>query len=255
MDDCAPWLCSATNIWTEGRIAAVQDGPAHAIAVMWPLYEDPSRVRRLLLERPAAAGSLIRTALEAGDRANAHRIVAAASHLHAANAGLASVEATVLHAGGLFDGDAAALEIAAALHVHPWARACALEDAAIVHADGGRRESAVELLRGALDEFTTIGAPVDAKRISARLNDMASRRRQRGYTNWSVAGWSGLTDTERQIATVVAEGLSNRAVAARVHLSPHTVDFHLRQIFRKLDVRSRVHLTRLVLDRQNHAIP
>jgi len=42
-------------------------------------------------------------------------------------------------------------------------------------------------------------------------------------------GGAGLTNTERRIADLVAEGLSNRQVACRVFLSPHTVAFHLRQ--------------------------
>jgi DNA-binding CsgD family transcriptional regulator len=225
------------------------------MAVVRPLFDDRSRLRRLLLERPSSAGWLVRLALEAGERASAQRIVAAASDLSAENVGLASVRATAMHASGLLEGDAAALENAAELHVHPWARAWACEDAAIVLADTGHKDRALLLLQHALDRFSAIGAPVDVCRVSSRLNDLRSRRRQRGYTNWAVAGWSGLTDTERQIATVVAEGLSNRAVAARVFLSPHTVDFHLRQIFRKLDVKSRVQLTRLIADRQNHAIP
>ena len=60
-------------------------------------------------------------------------------------------------------------------------------------------------------------------------------------------GWASLTDTERSVAHVVAEGLTNREAAERLFLSPHTVDFHLRSIFRKLGTNTRVHLTRLVI--------
>jgi DNA-binding CsgD family transcriptional regulator len=60
-------------------------------------------------------------------------------------------------------------------------------------------------------------------------------------------GWTSLTDTERSIAHVVAEGLTNREAAERLFLSPHTVDFHLRSIYRKLGTSSRVNLTRLVM--------
>jgi DNA-binding CsgD family transcriptional regulator len=44
--------------------------------------------------------------------------------------------------------------------------------------------------------------------------------------------------------------LTNAEVGDRLHLSRHTIDFHLRQIFRKLDVRSLVELTRLVVERE-----
>jgi transcriptional regulator of acetoin/glycerol metabolism len=60
-------------------------------------------------------------------------------------------------------------------------------------------------------------------------------------------GWSTLTDTERAVAEQIAQGLTNREAAAHLYLSPHTIDYHLRQLFRKLNVRSRVELTRVVL--------
>ena len=55
-----------------------------------------------------------------------------------------------------------------------------------------------------------------------------------------------MTDAERTIAEIVACGLSNREVGRRVYLSAHTVDSHLRQIFRKLGINSRVELARIV---------
>jgi DNA-binding CsgD family transcriptional regulator len=60
------------------------------------------------------------------------------------------------------------------------------------------------------------------------------------------AGWADLTRTERQVAQVVATGLTNREAGRRVFMSPHTVDAHLRHIFRKLDINSRVELARIV---------
>ncbi|MFT2016903.1 LuxR C-terminal-related transcriptional regulator [Streptomyces sp. 796.1] len=53
-----------------------------------------------------------------------------------------------------------------------------------------------------------------------------------------------LTEIEHRIASLVAEGLTNQQVANRVARSPHTVNYHLRQIYRKLNVDSRVKLAR-----------
>jgi DNA-binding CsgD family transcriptional regulator len=55
-----------------------------------------------------------------------------------------------------------------------------------------------------------------------------------------------LTASERSIAEHVAAGLTNRETAAALFISPHTVDYHLRQIFRKLNLQSRVELARLI---------
>jgi DNA-binding CsgD family transcriptional regulator len=61
-------------------------------------------------------------------------------------------------------------------------------------------------------------------------------------------GWGSLRSSELGIADLVSEGLTNREVGARLFVSPHTVDFHLRQIFRKLSITSRTELTRLVVE-------
>jgi DNA-binding CsgD family transcriptional regulator len=62
-------------------------------------------------------------------------------------------------------------------------------------------------------------------------------------------GWDSLTGTEISVVNLVAEGLTNREVAERLFLSHHTVGFHLRSIFSKLGVQSRVELTRLAVER------
>ena len=61
-------------------------------------------------------------------------------------------------------------------------------------------------------------------------------------------GWESVTDTERSVIDLVAQGLTNRQVGQRLFVSPHTVDFHLRAIFRKLEVRTRVELTRIAIE-------
>jgi DNA-binding CsgD family transcriptional regulator len=63
-----------------------------------------------------------------------------------------------------------------------------------------------------------------------------------------VCCWDSLTNTERRVAELVAEGLTNREVAERLYLSRHTVDFHLRRVYLKLHINSRVQLARLVIE-------
>jgi DNA-binding CsgD family transcriptional regulator len=59
-------------------------------------------------------------------------------------------------------------------------------------------------------------------------------------------GWTSLTDAERALSGLVGLGLTNREAAARLYVSRHTVDAHLRHIFRKLDITSRVQLAHVV---------
>jgi DNA-binding CsgD family transcriptional regulator len=72
------------------------------------------------------------------------------------------------------------------------------------------------------------------------MRDISKRR--------ATLGWSSLTERERNLADRVAQGLTNRELAAQFYVSRYTIDAHLRQIYRKLSIRSRVDLTRLVTE-------
>lgn len=58
--------------------------------------------------------------------------------------------------------------------------------------------------------------------------------------------WASFSDVEQAIARLVADGMTNRQIATRVRLSPHTVNYHLRVLFRKLGISSRAELVRHV---------
>jgi DNA-binding CsgD family transcriptional regulator len=67
-------------------------------------------------------------------------------------------------------------------------------------------------------------------------------------TTYAPATLDELTAAERRVADLAAAGLTNREMASSLQLSPHTIDYHLRQIFRKLGISSRVRLTRIVAE-------
>ena len=63
-------------------------------------------------------------------------------------------------------------------------------------------------------------------------------------------GWSSLTVTEERVAEAVSQGLTNRQAAKLLYMSHHTVDSHLRHIYWKLGINSRIELTRLLVQRE-----
>jgi DNA-binding NarL/FixJ family response regulator len=93
----------------------------------------------------------------------------------------------------------------------------------------------------------TVGVLVQ---LDARpLVPSAPRRQSRKRPKRQTFGWASLSPSQLGIAELVASGLTNQEVAARLYLSRHTIDFHLREIFSKLGIDSRVKLARLVSER------
>jgi DNA-binding CsgD family transcriptional regulator len=76
-------------------------------------------------------------------------------------------------------------------------------------------------------------------------------RRERRARKRDPSTRAELTEQELQIARFVAEGLTKREVAAQLFLSPRTIDFHLRNVYKKLGISSRTALARLDLDSEN----
>jgi DNA-binding CsgD family transcriptional regulator len=108
------------------------------------------------------------------------------------------------------------------------------------------RVEAREHLRAALDGFEGLGATLWAERARVELRASGQTARKRDESTRAE-----LTEQELQIARFVAEGLTNREVAAQLFLSPRTIDFHLRNVYRKLGISSRTALARLDLDSAN----
>ena len=107
----------------------------------------------------------------------------------------------------------------------------------------GRRTHARAHLRSALDAFERLSAGAWAERARAELRASGETARKR-----SPRAIDELTPQELQITRLVAEGATNKEVAARLFLSPRTIDYHLRKVFSKLGISSRSELIRSSLE-------
>ncbi|MBO0834035.1 MAG: AAA family ATPase [Actinobacteria bacterium] len=230
------------------QVTEAVKGASAAIGQVLELCADPGTLRRVLLGDPAHAVWLVRAALAAGDLALATRAVAAIETL--ASPDTPAVAAAAAHARGLLTGDADSLTYAAAHHSDPWARASAAEDLGVLGIAKAAREEAVARLNEAFEGYAEVSAAADLARVRARLRDLGVRRRHwETSPDRPVDGWDSLTNTERAVAVLIAEGLTNQQAASRMYISAHTVAHHLRQAFRKLRIGSRVELTRIVMER------
>ncbi len=233
----------------QAQVTEARDGPAAALGALRQLRADLPVRAGLLLGDPAVAAWLVRTALAAGDNELAAGVVRAAQGLAEAHPGFPALDAAAAHSQGLARREPARLTEAAAQHPDPWARASAAEDLGVLYGRQGHRDQAIHHFKAALRGYQLVGADRDQARIRQRLRKLGIRRR-----HWTtpparpVAGWASLTETEQTVAGLVAEGLNNSQVAARMYISTHTVAHHLRQAFRKLSIASRVELTRIVIE-------
>ncbi|HUN33949.1 MAG TPA: LuxR C-terminal-related transcriptional regulator, partial [Trebonia sp.] len=237
------------TILAAAQITEARDGPTAALGPLRQVCADLKARPGLLLGDPALAAWLARTALATGDGELAARVARTAQDLAETHPGFPALAAAAAHSEGLARRDPARLAEAVTQHPDPWARASAAEDLGVLHAGHGDQDKAIGHLKDALGGYGQVGADRDQARIRRRLRKLGIRRR-----HWStpaarpVTGWDSLTDTEHAVAGLVAQGLNNNQVAARLYISTHTVAHHLRQAFRKLSIASRVELTRIVIE-------
>jgi DNA-binding CsgD family transcriptional regulator len=197
---------------------------------------------------PEAAVLLVRGALAADDQARAAELAAATARMTAHWPDDRDTAAAVAHVRGLVEQDPAALESAGAQYSTPLARAWAAEDAGMALAQRGEQAAAVARLHDAHDRYRQLGATDSMARVRARLRATGVRLHP-GRRGRPAFGWDSLTETEQRIAHLVAGGLTNRQIASRIFISSHTVAFHLRRIFCKLDVVSRAQLASLAAEK------
>jgi DNA-binding CsgD family transcriptional regulator len=103
---------------------------------------------------------------------------------------------------------------------------------------GKQKRAAREALGEALGIFEQLGARLWAERVHGELARVSGRR----------PSSDELTETERRVARLAAQGLSNKEIAAALFVTVHTVEAHLVHVYRKLGIRSRGELAHRLAD-------
>lgn len=228
---------------------------------------DPHRAARVLTDavggaslpllppplRPAGFALLARCRLAGGRRADAAAAVTAAAAC-ADRSGLRADRAAALHAAAelALDDDPAtaaehalrAVELAGA----PVAVALARQLAGRALAAAGETTRATTELERAADDLDACGAAQRCAAAERELRKLGHRRLHRRTRpgEHDGAGLATLTGRELQVARLIADRRTNAQIAAELYLAPKTVETHVRNLFTKLDVSSRVEIARMV---------
>jgi ATP/maltotriose-dependent transcriptional regulator MalT len=239
--------CPLDLLWPMALYQDAIGEPSLALNTMTPLIEALPK-GPIFAEAPMVGPTLVKIAQRAGSAASAEAVVSALQRLSELNPAISSMAGGAQHAVGLYTGDLEAFG-AALRHFdaspRPLALAAALEDTALAEYNAGDRQAAVAHLEEALARYATAGARHHLVRAQRSLQSFDPRPEPgAARTDADAACYPALTLSELPVAQLVTQGLTNREVASRLYLSPHTVDSHLRHIFSKFGVNNRVELTR-----------
>jgi DNA-binding CsgD family transcriptional regulator len=196
------------------------------------------------------APDLVEAYLRAGRVADAER-VSSSLDSRAERAGVALPLALAARCRGLVDDTRFEAHFERALAQHERSEA-PFETARTLLAYGSRlhrarrRVDGRKRLRAALEIFETLGARPWIERTNEELRAAGAIHRD------PIADPDELSPQEFRVAIAVAEGATNKDVAARLFLSPKTVDFHLGRVYRKLGIHSRTELAALVARGELH---
>ena len=189
---------------------------------------------------------VVRLAARTGDLEMAQSLAGQAAKL-AKGSEIPHRHANALYCEGLLDHDAGRLLTAAERYQdasRPLLAAKAYEAAAAEFLRADDRGRAREAFVQAVEAYTSLGAAADVARLRAAFRAHGIHRGPHSRHRRAVSGWESLTDTEVKVAGMVAEGLSNPEIAAKLMLSRRTVSTHVSHILKKLGVASRTDIAR-----------
>ena len=243
--------------WMPALLADAEGNPGRALDVLEPAIERLARGDfRLVVPDSDRLPVLTSLLLRAGRPGWAGTVIAAAERLTELNPANFMLEGALAHCRGILDQDRRMLEEAVELlqrSQRPLALALASEDLGTLCIGIGDLSQGVRALSVAYDISTPCGAQRQAGRVRQTLRKVGVIKRSSAVAR-PTSGWESLTDAEITVARRVAEGQKSRAVAEQLFLSINTVNSHLRHVFTKLGVRSRVELVRALLDHDQQMV-
>lgn len=232
------------RLWGEALVREARDEPLAAADLLFEAWDKAGGLR---LHRGLhyVCPDMARLAATLGDTGRARRLADDLEALTGPDP-VPSMRATARLCRALADGDPELMRLAEEDYAsagRPLYQGYAAENASALFAREGRLPQARAALARAAELYEGLEARWDLARAEQRLRREGVRRSGQGArAPRPKSGWAALTETERRIAALVAEGNSNPAIASRLFISRRTVQSHVSSILAKLDLTSRVEL-------------
>ena len=228
----------------EGWVAATRGDLGAAVHSFRPVTEGAGPFRAYWPLWPCWNGLFFQVGAQAGDHEFTGACLDIAETAAARNPGVASFEGVALNIRGRssedLDTTARSAEVLAR-SPRPILRAFGADSYGRALLTAGDRSAALRQLDLAWDEYHRIGAwawRADTQRVMRE----AGARRAKWSTTQATAGWAALTPAERRVALHIGTGHTNKAASIELGVSVNTVGTHLRSVFAKLNIQSRVQL-------------
>ncbi len=230
----------------EGWLAATEGDLGRATAILGPLLDAAPESRTFWPWWPGWMAVFYEIGTAAGEPKFAWRAVDLAELGAERNPGISSFEGLALNLRGRAEDDLALIAGSAevlASSPRPALQAVGAATYGRALLAAGDRDAGLVQLDRAWDTYHAMGSLVSRDGVEATMRRAGVRR-----TKWDqatarpTAGWEALTDAEQRVAKLIAAGHTNKSAASTLGISINTVGTHLRAVFAKLGVQSRVQL-------------
>ncbi len=231
----------------QGWLAATEGDLGRAMAILGPLLDSAAEARSFWPWWPGWMAVFYQIGTAAGAAKFALQAVEIAELGAERNPGVSSFDGLALNLRGRADDDLTLIARSAevlASSPRPALQAVGAATYGQALLGSGDRDAALPHLDRAWDVYHAMGDRVGRDGVEAIMRRAGARR-----TKWELAtarpttGWEALTDAEQRVAKLIASGHTNKSAASVLGISVNTVGTHLRAVFAKLDVQSRVQLT------------
>jgi DNA-binding CsgD family transcriptional regulator len=227
-----------------GWVTTEQGDIASGRRILSELLDTSHRTRSYWAWWPCYANVLFSIGLITGATNITERTVEFAEESARRNPDVATLNGMALNLRGRLGGDLSMLAESVKILHHsprPILRAAGAEHYGRALLSADQREAALEHLDVAWDEYDRMGASAPRARVQ-RLMREAGARRPKWVGDHAEADKASLTEAERRVAYLIANGHTNKSAAKSLGITTNTVGTHLRSIYAKLGVQSRVQL-------------